>query len=234
MLNAPRPTFRTSTCVVSPDSARVSISPNRRWRSSPSAIQLSQLLTVYHAISTVKVEIAFGSIHRWRPSPSGIEPDPLLPQRAPYTKGGHFGLTTIPTQPPLCEHMPKCEPHSLGQWQWCARSSRLVSLLGQSASNQRPVKLKFRIAHPVDDVLPLVEQPVMPPSNELLVGCSREGNNKQIQWIGPDSKHQTQAESAGNTMDASPSTHCLCFFMQALNASLSRFSVNQASTLVHG
>jgi hypothetical protein len=63
-------------------------------------------------------------------NPSGIEPDPLLPQRAPYTKGGHFGLTTILTTPHVCEHVPKCEPHSLGQWQWCARSSRLVALLG--------------------------------------------------------------------------------------------------------
>ncbi len=57
------------------------------------------------------------------PSPSGIEPDPLLPQRAPYTKGDPNGLTTISTQPLLCEHVPKCEPHSLGQWQWHAGSS---------------------------------------------------------------------------------------------------------------
>ena len=56
-------------------------------------------------------------------NPSGIEPDPLLPQRAPYTKGGPNGLTTTPTQPPLCEHVPKCEPHSLGQWQGRAGSS---------------------------------------------------------------------------------------------------------------
>lgn len=69
------------------------------------------------------------SLQTSQPSPSGIEPDLLLAQRAPYTKGGHFGLTTILAQHHLCQHVPKCEPYSLGQWQMWARSSRLVSNL---------------------------------------------------------------------------------------------------------
>ncbi len=78
---------------------------------------------------------------------TGIEPVPLLAQRAPYTKGGHFGLTTTLVQHPLCQHVPKCEPHSLGQWQMWARSSRLVSMLGQDASNQRPVEVELFITY---------------------------------------------------------------------------------------
>ena len=84
---------------------------------------------------------------QYQPNPSGIEPDLLHAQRAPYTKGGHFRLTTILTPPRVCKHMPKCEPHSLGQWPWCARSSSLVSMLGQDGSNQRAVKMELNITH---------------------------------------------------------------------------------------
>ena len=55
--------------------------------------------------------------------PSGIEPDPLLSQCAPYTKGVPYRL------PPFLHHNScaiTCQsayPHSLGQWQLCAKTN---------------------------------------------------------------------------------------------------------------
>ena len=46
---------------------------------------------------------------------SGIEPDPLLSQRAPYTKGTQ-GSFLHHSSSQHCFHVPECDTRKTGQW----------------------------------------------------------------------------------------------------------------------